>query len=68
MIKYFRIELFYLKKFLDKYGNSRFIIFGFTFMVWQHLYKRLNDLKCTVDMSNAILMTGGGWKKFAGGV
>ena len=56
-----------LKKFLDKYGNSRFIIFGFTFMVWQHLYKRLNDLKCTVDMSNAILMTGGGWKKFAGG-
>ena len=43
-----------LKKFLDKYGNSRFIIFGFTFMVWQHLYKRLNDLKCTVDMSNAI--------------
>lgn len=52
-----------LKEFLEKYGGERFVIFGFTFMVWQHLYRVLHDAGREADMSNAILMTGGGWKK-----
>ena len=51
-----------LDNFLNKYGRSRFVVFGFTFMVWQHLYKELNKYGQTVDMSKAILMTGGGGK------
>lgn len=54
-----------LEEFLAEYGESRFVLFGFTFMVWQHLYKVLHEAGKTVDMSNAILMTGGGWKKMA---
>lgn len=48
--------------FLDKYGGSPFVIFGFTFMVWEHLYKALREGK-SYDLSNAWLFTGGGWKK-----
>lgn len=52
-----------LREFLGKYKSQRFIIFGFTFMVWQHFYQELQKLEEKFDMSEAFLMTGGGWKK-----
>lgn len=52
-----------LKEFLEKYRGQRFIIFGFTFMVWQHFYKELLAAGEQYDLSEAFLMTGGGWKK-----
>lgn len=50
--------------FLRRNGQSPFVVFGFTFIVWKHLYEELVKANRIVDMSNAILMTGGGWKKF----
>jgi hypothetical protein len=50
-----------LKGFLEKYDGQRIFIFGFTFMVWQFLQKANFDKK--YDLSNAILMHSGGWKK-----
>ncbi len=54
-----------LEEFLEKYGDKPFVIFGFTFMVWEHLFKKLADLTSDnrYDLSNAWLFTGGGWKK-----
>ncbi len=52
-----------LRAFLEKYKGQRFIIFGFTFMVWQHFYRQLMECQEKFDMSEAFLMTGGGWKK-----
>lgn len=52
-----------LKGFLEKYGKEPFIIFGFTFIVWQHLYQELLKQDEAHDLSMAYLMTGGGWKK-----
>lgn len=52
-----------LKGFLEKNGNRKFLIFGFTFMVWQHLYEALKNTVEKLDFSNGWLMTGGGWKK-----
>lgn len=52
-----------LKAFLKKYGRQRFIIFGFTFLVWKHFYQELRKQKEKYDLSEAFLMTGGGWKK-----
>lgn len=54
-----------LENFLEKYKGQRILLFGFTFMVWQHFYKelvRLSD-EITFDLSNGILIHGGGWKK-----
>jgi phenylacetate-coenzyme A ligase PaaK-like adenylate-forming protein len=50
-----------LENFLEKYNGQRIFIFGFTFMVWQFLQKANFDKK--YDLSNAILMHSGGWKK-----
>ncbi len=52
-----------LMDFLEKNKGRRFLIFGFTFMVWQHFYKELCKLGGDIDLSLAWLMTGGGWKK-----
>ena len=55
-----------LKEFLGKYQNQKILLFGFTFMIWQHFYKELLRLKeedITFDLSNGILIHGGGWKK-----
>lgn len=55
-----------LSEFLDKYRGQPILLFGFTFMVWQHFYKELVRLKeqgIIFDLSNGILIHGGGWKK-----
>ena len=52
-----------LREFTEKYQGKRFVIFGFTFLVWQHFYQELFRLDERFDLSEAFLMTGGGWKK-----
>ena len=52
-----------LDAFFEKYPNQPFIIFGFTFMVWKHFYGALKECEKKYNMSEAWLMTGGGWKK-----
>lgn len=55
-----------LKKFCHKYKGQKILLFGFTFIIWQHFYKELIRLKedgMTFDLSDGILIHGGGWKK-----
>lgn len=47
------------EKFLAKHKNTPILLFGFTFMVWQYLYE--SSIKA--DLSEAILIHSGGWKK-----
>jgi hypothetical protein len=56
-----RPDLDAVKRFLAEYGSEPFLIFGFTFLVWQYLYEPARDL----DLSNGILIHSGGWKKLA---
>lgn len=50
-----------LRDFLEKYNGQPIFIFGFTFMIWQFLQRANFDKK--YDLSSAILMHSGGWKK-----
>lgn len=55
-----------IKEFLDEHKDEKILLFGFTFMIWQHFYKELLRLKeegITFDLSNGVLIHGGGWKK-----
>lgn len=55
-----------VKVFLEKYRDQKILLFGFTFMIWQHFYKdlvRLKEAGVEFDLSNGILIHGGGWKK-----
>lgn len=55
-----------VSEFLDSHKGEKVLLFGFTFMVWQHFYKELLRLKAEgkeLDLSNGVLIHGGGWKK-----
>lgn len=63
-----RLDVDGLRAFLGRYAGQRVLLFGFTFMVWQHFYQelvRLREKGISFDFSNGILIHGGGWKKLA---
>lgn len=57
------INLDGIRDFLKTYGDAPFFIFGFTFLVWKNLVLECEKNGVTFDMSNGILIHGGGWKK-----
>lgn len=50
-----------LLSFLEKFSGKPFLIFGFTFMVWQYFFERIQNFG--LDLSQGILVHSGGWKK-----
>ena len=51
-----------LTRWLEEHSGSPILIFGFTFMVWEHLVAALRPGEVNLD---AILVHSGGWKKLA---
>jgi hypothetical protein len=52
-----------LEQFVENYGNGPVLLFGFTFMVWQHLLQALKLGGRRIDLPQGILLHSGGWKK-----
>jgi len=57
------IDLEGILAFLEKHRGEKILLFGFTFMIWQHFYRELAKCPGTVDLSQGVLIHGGGWKK-----
>ncbi len=57
-----------LRKFIDEHEEEKILIFGFTFMIWEHFYKELRKLRnegLTFSFPKSVLIHGGGWKTLA---
>src|SRR5574344_414116 len=52
-----------MKAFLEEHKGETIFMFGFTFMIWQHFYKKLIETGYKPDLSKGVLIHGGGWKK-----
>jgi Acyl-protein synthetase, LuxE len=50
-----------VETFIRANRSAPFLIFGFTFLVWDKLYRAFSDGE--LDLSEAILIHSGGWKK-----
>lgn len=61
-----RLDVAGIREFLARHVGQPVLLFGFTFMVWQHFYRELARLETPLDLSRGILVHGGGWKKLAG--
>ena len=59
------LDLDGIEAFLEKHKGKRIFVFGFTFMIWQFFYKKLIEMGKTLDLSQAVMIHGGGWKKLA---
>lgn len=49
--------------FLKRHSGERILLFGFTFILWQHLLRSAEDCKRKLDFGDSTLIHGGGWKK-----
>lgn len=58
-----KLDIEGVRSFLEQYQGQPIFLFGFTFMIWQHFYKQLKKLDVHLDLSNGVLIHGGGWKK-----
>ena len=54
-----------VEDFLARHQNETILLFGFTFIIWEHFYKALRDSNSQFDFSNGVLLHGGGFKKLA---
>lgn len=54
-----------IKDFLEKHKNKKILLFGFTFIIWQYFYQNLVKNNYKIDLSNCVLIHGGGWKKLS---
>jgi hypothetical protein len=54
-----------VKKFLEHHSNETILLFGFTFMIWQHFCEELRVNNEFLSVPNGILLHGGGWKILA---
>ena len=52
-----------MKIFISKYGKEKFFIFGFTSLIYEFLIKKNFSKLQDLNLSNSILLHGGGWKK-----
>ena len=57
------IDYNFLNLFLKEFGNSKFLVFGFTSDVFNFLIKKIDINKIKYDFRNGFLLHGGGWKK-----
>mgnify|MGYP005992800403 CR=1 FL=1 len=54
-----------LNLFLKRYQDFEIIIFGFTANIYEYLIKKLKKKKLNYNLSNSIIIHGGGWKKLS---
>lgn len=60
------LDLDGVRRFVDGRRGERMLLFGFTYMVWRHVIRALEERGERLDLSGSILIHGGGWKKLAG--
>ena len=58
-----QLDLERIRTFLEKHEGERTLVFGFTFVIWEHLYRALKETGCRLALENGVLIHGGGWKK-----
>lgn len=60
-----RLRLPEVRAFLAEHAGEKILVFGFTFMIWQHFYRALKAAGERLPLENAVFIHGGGWKKLA---
>jgi phenylacetate-coenzyme A ligase PaaK-like adenylate-forming protein len=58
-----KLDIDKIEKYLEKHHDEEILLFGFTFMIWQHFYHELLKNKKRLNLEKGIMLHGGGWKK-----
>jgi len=58
-----QLDLPAIQAFIDKHRGTPALLFGFTFMIWQHFHTALKAAGVRLDLDGGVMIHGGGWKK-----
>lgn len=58
-----RLNIDAIVEFLEKHHGETILLFGFTFMIWQHFYEELKRNGYQLNIPKGVMIHGGGWKK-----
>jgi len=58
-----QVDIPLIQTFLEKHRSEQILLFGFTFMIWEHFYSPLKTAGIRLAMDNGIMIHGGGWKR-----
>ena len=54
-----------VEAFCRKHKDEKILIFGFTFLIWEYFYKKLEKSGKQFPLEKGIMIHGGGWKKMS---
>ena len=57
-----RLDFDAVQNFCEKHRNENTLLFGFTYIIWEHFFKPLRESGKTLALENATMLHGGGWK------
>lgn len=60
-----QLDLPKVQAFIDKHRGGPILLFGFTFMIWEHFRSALRDAGVKLALDGGVLIHGGGWKKLS---
>jgi len=52
-----------VKAYAEEHANETVLMFGYTYMIWTHVVKKLEDMGIRIPFKEVILFHIGGWKK-----
>lgn len=58
-----KLEINRLLEFTRRHKDTELLVYGFTFILWNHLVKPLTAEGITLNLPNARILHSGGWKK-----
>lgn len=58
-----QVDIPLIQAFIEKHKDEQILLFGFTFMIWEHFYGALKTAGIRLALHNGIMIHGGGWKK-----
>ncbi|MDI9570459.1 MAG: acyl-protein synthetase [Pseudomonadota bacterium] len=61
--EHMQIDIPLIQAFIEKHADEHILLFGFTFMIWEHFYSSLKASGVKLSLERGILIHGGGWKK-----
>ena len=64
--EHMELDLDGVRAFLEEHQGETIFLFGFTFIIWKHVVRALEERGERLDIPNGILVHGGGWQKLAG--
>lgn len=63
--EHMELDLDGVRAFLETHQGEPIFLFGFTYIIWRHVIRVLEERGETLSIPKGILLHGGGWKKLA---